>query len=789
MSNSQYPTPNSQISRVRFYWALGVGVLGVVLCAGVASAQIERTPDGRFVFWPTEMPPRPLAAREVTFPPYQMRTLRNGLQVIAVLHHEQPAVSMRLLVRAGSVQDPRGKVGVASLAAALLDQGTVTKNAQEIADHIDFIGGALATGSASDLTYVNVVVMKDSFDVGMNLLVDVARNPAFAAEEIDRQKQQTISSLQVSSEDPDYVASVLLERLVYGFHPYGLPNSGTPATLASITRTDLQEFHRRYFVPNNMVLAIVGDVTSDEAFAGAERAFGDWPRAEVPAVNIVEPPPPTRRIVIVDKPDSVQTEIRVGQLAIPRKHPDYMAFDLAGKILGGEGANRLHRVLRSERGLTYGAQADSEARKQAGHLVAETDTRTDTTGEALRLIIDEFSRLQRDRVSQGELSDAQAYLAGSFPLTIETPGDIAAQVLNVVFYELPVEEIGTFRERVQAVRPEDIQRVAREYVRPDRLSIVLVGDASSFVPQLQRVGFMDFEVIPIEQLDLMSATLRREALRAGLLGPAGPLLASLNGPAPRTTGDAYVGRVRGRMEQRPRRPFGSLAYTQQQVNPAAEDPKGLLKRIIDAKGGLQALKSIRTVIADEERIVITPNGRAPLPTKTYVVYPDKFRVDSRLAGQEIVHAYNGGAAWVKDPGGVSAAPAAMRADFAATARRDTYPMLIAAAEGRLTLRALPQEEKAGEALQVLEISGADFPPVRLYVDERYRIARQSYTASGPDGLPMKIEEVFSDYRTIDRVAVPFRASVLSNGRPILERTIKSVTFNTRIDETLFDQPL
>ncbi len=751
------------MSNSRRLWALGVGVLGVVLCATAASAQLERSGDGRFFFWPTEMPPRPLAAREVTFPPYQMRTLRNGLQAIAVLHHEQPAVSMRLLVRAGSVQDPPGKIGVASLAALVLDQGTMTKSAQEIADHIDFIGGALATGSGSDLMYVNVVVMKDSFDVGMNLLADVARNPAFAAEEIDRQKEQTISALQVSSNDPDYVASVLLERLVYGFHPYGLPNSGTPGTLASITRGDLQAFHRRYFVPNNMILAIVGDVTSEEAFAAAERAFGEWPRAEIPPVTVVEPPPPTRRIVVVDKPDAVQTEIRVGQLAIPRKHDDYMAFDLASKILGGEGANRLHRVLRSERGLTYGAQADSEARKQAGHLVAETDTRTETTGEALRLMVDEFARLQRDRVSQTELSDAQAYLAGSFPLTIETPGDIAAQVLNVVFYELPVEEIGTFRERVQAVRPDDIQRVARQYVRPDRLSIVLVGNASAFVPQLQRVGFSDVEVIPIDQLDLMAPTLKREGQRVNA--------------EPFGTFD----------------PFGSFrsprtAYTQQQVNSGA-DPQGLLKRVIDAKGGLDALKRIRTVVADEERTIITPNGRTPLPTKTYVIYPDKFRVDSVLSGQQIVHTYNAGAAWVKDLGGVSAAPVAMRNDFAATARRDTYPMLIAAAEGRLMLRILPEEGKDGEVVKVLEVSGADFAAVRLYVDGHSRIVRQSYTASGPDGLPLKIEEVFSDYRAVDSLSVPFKASVLSNGRLIIERAITSVSFNTRIDEKLFDQPL
>ena len=321
--------------------------------------------------------------------------------------------------------------------------------------------------------------------------------------------------------DPDYVASVLFDRLVYGFHPYGLPSSGTPETLAKITREDLQAYHKRHFVPNNMILAIVGDVTSMEAFAAAERVFGRWPQGEVPVAKPIDPPPPTRRVVVVDKPDAVQTEIRVGMLAIPRKHPDYLAWDLAVKILGGEGANRLHNVLRSERGLTYGASADTEARKEAGDFIAETDTRTETTGEVLRLMVDEFSRLQRERPFERELSGAQAYLAGSFPLTIETPNDIATEVLNVLFYDLPVEEIGTFPQRVQAVTPDDILRVARQYVRPDRLSIVLVGNAAGFVSQLKQVGFTDFEVIPIADLDLMSATLRREQSGSkGRLEPA-----------------------------------------------------------------------------------------------------------------------------------------------------------------------------------------------------------------------------------------------------------------------------
>jgi len=212
-------------------------LLGVALSVSQAFAQS--------VEWPTERAPRPLPAREVKFPPFQVKTLSNGMQVITVAHHEQPAVTMRMLVRAGAAQDPEGKGGLAELVAKLLDQGTTTRSAQQVADQIDSIGGAMGTGSGTDLTFVNAVVMKDSFALAMDLVSDVIRRPAFSLEEIERQREQALSSLKVSVEDPSYVASMLFDRLVYGFHPYGRPGSGTPQSLQRITQDDLRAFHRQ----------------------------------------------------------------------------------------------------------------------------------------------------------------------------------------------------------------------------------------------------------------------------------------------------------------------------------------------------------------------------------------------------------------------------------------------------------------------------------------------------------------------------------------------------------------
>ena len=460
--------------------------------------------------WPSSTPPRPLAARDVRFPAYEVRTLPNGLQVVVVEHREQPAVSLRAIVRAGSAQDPAGRPGVAAMVSMLLDQGTESRTAQQVAETIDAAGGLLNTGLGRDLSFVNTVVMKDDLALGMRLVADLLRSPAFAPEELERQRQQVLSGLKVAYQDPEYLADLVFDRLVYGDHPYGVPGNGTVESVQAMTRDDLLAFHRAHYAPNNTLLAVVGDVALDEALAAVTDAFGDWGRRDLPPPPAARPPEPARRVVVIDRPDAAQTEIRVGQIGVHRKVDDYVAVDLLIKILGGAGANRLHRVLRIERGLTYSASADIESLKQGGQFAGQTSTRAETTGEALRLMVDEFSRLKRERVGDRELADAKAYLTGNFPLTIETPEQIATHVLNALFYDLPLRDLETYRQRVNAVTVEDVARAALRLLQPDKLTMVLVGNAAAFVPHLGRVGFGRFEVIPGDALDVLSADLRRK---------------------------------------------------------------------------------------------------------------------------------------------------------------------------------------------------------------------------------------------------------------------------------------
>ncbi len=749
-------------------------LLSIFLCVALAAAQSAA--------WPTERPPQPLPARDIKFPPYEIQTLPNGLQVVVVMHHEQPAVTMRLLIRAGTASDPREKLGLAHLAASLLDQGTRSMTADQMNDAVDFIGGAMGAGAGTDLTFVNMVVMKDSFDTGLKMLSDMARQPAFDPAEIERQRQQMVSGLKVSAEDPGYIANSVFDRLVYGFHPYGMPDNGTPETLAALTRDDLIAFHGRFFMPNNAILAIVGDVTAPEAFVAARKVFGDWQKRDLPAQTFIGPPDPTRRVIVVNKPDAVQTEVRVGHIGIPRTHPDYMAVNLAIRILGGEGSNRLHQVLRTERGLTYGAQANMDTLKESGDFEAETNTRSEATGEVLRLIVDEFWRLQRERVGERELDGAKAYLTGSFPLTIETPEAIAMQVVNALFYGLPLEELQNFRERVNRVTPDDIQRVAKALLRPDRLSVVLVGNSAAFASQLSGVGFGTFETVELADLDLTSASFKRATVKADAGGAGWAGSAGGAGRAGRPGGAGWSRGLNADVVNYQQAPLASRpsdSATPDEIAKAA----AMIDKVIAAKGGLEKLRGLKSIVARQTQASRRPDGESTVETTNYIEYPNHLRVETE--GQ--VQAFDGTRVWMKDKRGLHDAPEMFAREMSAGLRRDMVALLLAAKDGTLAARLLPDVKEAeGRISHALELSATDLNPIVLYVDpESSLILKRLYTADAP-GRPV-VEEEFYDYRAVDGIQFAFRA-MQRVGSVSVERRVTDVKLNSNIDPSLFKRP-
>jgi hypothetical protein len=327
-------------------------------------------------------------------------------------------------------------------------------------------------------------------------------------------------------------------------------------------------------------------------------------------------------------------------------------------------------------------------------------------------------------------------------------------------------DVGTFAQRVQSVAPDDIQRVAKQYIHPDRLSIVLVGDANAFLPQLKSAGISQYELIPFGQLDLTSASLKKEP-RASL-APAGGAVA--------LRPSAQAGRV--------------AAYTPQSaVGGADAQARDLVDRAVAAKGGLAALKAVKTLVAEAATTFQTPQGPVSSTSTSTIAYPGRMRVDGRVGDAEIAQVFNNGTAWVRDPSGVHDVPAGMSDGFADSLRRDLITLLIAAADGASTVRLRPEEGADGLVFKVLEIGDRDPARViRVWLDAQARIARLSYSMAGPDGRAARMEERFSDYRVVDGVQIPYTSELWQNGRLAAGSQFTRVTLNTPVDPSRFDKP-
>jgi outer membrane lipoprotein-sorting protein len=398
----------------------------------------------------------------------------------------------------------------------------------------------------------------------------------------------------------------------------------------------------------------------------------------------------------------------------------------------------------------------------------------------LRLIVDEFWRIQRERVSEYELADAKAYLTGSFPLTIETPEAIAMQVVNVLFYGLPLDELQTFRERVNAVTVDDIQRVAQKYLRPDRLSVVLVGNASAFASQLRGVGFDKFETIELGDLDLTEANFKRAGTRAGRAGGAGWSRGSRGSDRSGWSGGSGGWREGARP-----------AYAQQQQATAApkevETAEQLLDRAIAAKGGLEKLRAINTIVVKQTLVTQAPQGETRVETTNYIQYPDRFRIETQTPNGPVLQGYDGVQAWVKSQGRVYEAPEAQAREAKAGLRREIVSLLLAAKDGVVKARLVPDRKGPdGRVSRALEISNPDLNPVVLYIDPASGLVTEETYVSDTPGRPL-VADTFSDYRAIDGVQIAF-AAARKVGPVTVERHVTDVKINTPLDASLFKRP-
>ncbi len=454
------------------------------------------------------LPPPPGKPVTVTIPTPSEVTLANGMHLITVEKHDLPLVTAAVVSEGGGALDPAGEAGLASLTAELLTKGTKTRSATEIANQIESLGGAIGSSADWDGASVSITVTADQLAPAMDILADVAQNPVFAADELERARAQAIDAANVQMKDPMALAGMVASNTVFGAAPYGHVLEGTPASLKAITRDAVTGAYARSWRPGDTTLVMVGDITPAAARALAEQEFGVWKPAGAAAAVAPEPAAyPEPRVVVVDFPGAGQAGVVVGRPAIARADPRYYAAQVANAVLGVGFSSRLNEEIRIKRGLSYGAGSGMPGRRLVGPLMAQTQTKNPSAAEVVSLIVGEMEKLDAAPVPEAELDSRKAVLVGGFGRAVETTAGLVSILGDCVMWDLPVSEIRHYSDNIEEISPEAVQRVAAQLFDPEGASIVVVGDSKLFVDDLRK-QYPDLEVIPASELKLGSPTLK-----------------------------------------------------------------------------------------------------------------------------------------------------------------------------------------------------------------------------------------------------------------------------------------
>jgi zinc protease len=464
-------------------------LLGLTIgCApAVTPVSIDTGPLDRSVV------PEPGPTPEVDFPSVEQRTLSNGLAVWIVERRGLPLVTMQLLLEGGAVTDSREVAGRASLVADMLTEGTTTRSATQIAEEVDFLAANLNAGVGRETAVVSLGTLSRNLEAALDLFADVILNPAFTQEDWNRVQDQRLVSLLQSLDQPSVIAGQEFSRILYGEeHPYGRTVQGTPESVEAITPEMLREFHAAHYRPEGGNLIVVGDVDEDEVVRLLEAEFAGWSGSPPEPASRVAPPPPqaVTRIYLVDKPGAAQSEIRIGHIGVERAHRDYFPLLVMNSILGGQFSSRINLNLREDKGYTYGASSSFSMGRIAGPFVAAAGVQTAVTKESIVEFMRELEDIRGARpATDEEVEFARTAIIRQEPLTLETNGQIAGRIQDLIVYDLPLDYFDEYTERFAEVTTDDVNRVAREHLQPGQFAIVVVGDRAAIEAELRTLPY------------------------------------------------------------------------------------------------------------------------------------------------------------------------------------------------------------------------------------------------------------------------------------------------------------
>jgi predicted Zn-dependent peptidase len=666
---------------------------------------------------------RPTAgkAKEVTIGNYQEFNLQsgNGMKVFVIENHKLPTLSYSLSLDIDPMVEG-DKAGYTSIAGSLIESGTKSRNKEKLDKEIDFMGANI--GASSSGVYASGLSKYKS--EMMEILADVTLNPAFPQEEFDKLIKQTLTGLEASSEEPDAIASNIKYLTFYGKgHPYG--EFETEKTVKNITLEDCKNYYNKYFTPNTAVLTIVGDITVDEARVLAEKSFGSWKSGKtVEAKEYSVKKPTSPRVTVVNKDGAVQSNITIGNVAeLKLGDADYEAVKVLNNIFGSGFSGRLFQNLREDKEYTYGAYGGVSSNKLIGNFSSSAKVRNEVTDSAVEQFLYEINKIRTDDVSAEELQNAKNYIAGTFAQALESPRTVASFAANIERYKLNKDYFKGYLKRIDAVTIADIKRVAKKYMTPSNIHIIIVGDAAEVGPKLARFGtlsYLDKEGNKIE--------------------------------APKATGDIIS-------------------------DITAEE---VITKYIDAIGGkakLTTIKNIKTEMgAEMQGMQLSMNQSQMAPNKTSMVM-------SAMGMNLMEQKFDGTKASVKQQGMDQPVPEDMLKDMAISSY--LFPELIYAKKGVKTKLKGIKSVKSNPAYEIETTMPSGDKSSTFYDIKSGLKVRETSTEQGPTG-PVSSSTEYGNYKEVSGVKFPHSISYPLGGGMTLKAEVKSITVNGTMDASIFE---
>lgn len=464
------------------------GFASVLFVVGAVSGQ---APDR------TQRPPVG-EAPDVMLPELQEFSLENGMRVLLMEKHDLPLVQVSFVIGAGTVHDNPASLGVASMTAAMLDEGAGGRTALELADAFEMLGARFNVGAGTHIASISLRAPAQQLAAAMELAATVMLRPDFPEQELDRLRDERLTSLVRRYDEPSAIAGAIFDETLFGEeHPYGRSSIGTEASLRALTTADLRAFYEQYYRPNNVTAIVVGDIDREAAARLLRESFGTWQSADVPAAEVTSVPQVRgRTIYIVNKPGSAQSIVQLGRIGVPRTTDDYFALEVMNVVLGGSFTSRLNQNLREDKGYSYGASSGFDYLPAAGPWVAGAAVQTQSTGPAIGEFMKEL-RGMHEPIPAEEVERARNFLAMRYPAGFQSVAGVAGRIGELVQYGLPADYFNRYVDRVLEVTKADVERVASEYIDADNIAIFVVGDRAVIEEQVRALDLGEIRFLEV----------------------------------------------------------------------------------------------------------------------------------------------------------------------------------------------------------------------------------------------------------------------------------------------------